>query len=178
MTTPERSTWARAAFVTRAGSLTKSELLALGTAVEALVAEGGDAERLTKGFFFAWYKGPSLSSDDNAALNDLFIDVVVAIARSITDVDPWAMTAGRPSGQRPGFAAAFLELFTRKTRDGEVESFAIRLVERAVAPVDPRVALVAAWNASCAVALHGRLDPPVEETLGAAWRRAIGDLPA
>lgn len=178
MTALERSTWARSVFLTRAGSLTKAELLALGTAVDALVAEGGDRELLTKGFFFAWYKGPGLSSDDNAALNALFADVVVAIARSITDVDAWAMTAGRSSEQRPGFLAAFLSLFTQKSRSGEVEDLAIRLIEGAVAPVDPRIALVAAWNAACAVALHGRLDPPVDETLGAAWRRTIGELPA
>ncbi len=177
MTAPERATWARAAFLTRAGSITKAELLALGTAVDALIAEGGDREWLTKGFFFAWYKGPGLSADDSEALNALFVDVIVAVARSLTDVDAWAVTARRPSGQRPSFAAAFLDLFTRKSRDGEVENLAIRLIEGAVAPIDPRIALVAAWNASCAVALHGRLDPPVEETLGAAWRRTIGELP-
>jgi hypothetical protein len=176
MTAPERATWARAAFLTRCGSISKAELLALGTAVDALVAEGGDREQLTKGFFFAWYKGPSLSSGDNAALNQLFAEVVVAIAHSITDVDPWAMTAGRPS-ERQGALASLLSLFTQKSHGREAENLAIRLVEAAVAPVDPRVALVSAWNAACAVALHGRLDPPVEEVLGAAWRRTIGELP-
>ena len=176
MTAPERATWARAAFLTRAGSLTKAELLALGTAVDALIAEGGDRERLTKGFFFAWYKGPSLSDDDNAALNDLFIEVLIVIARALTDVDPRAMTRGRQA-ERQDFLSAVRELFTMKSKSREAEELAIRLIEGAVAPTDPRVALVAAWNAACAVALHGRLPPAVDETLGAAWRRTIGELP-
>ena len=46
-----------------------------------------------------------------------------------------------------------------------------------MAPADPKRAVVAAWNAGCAVALRGRLAADVEATLTAAWRRALGDMP-
>jgi hypothetical protein len=178
MTAPERVAWARATFLNRLGTITKAELLALDRAVDDLVAEGGDEKHLRKGFFFAWYHGPKLTAEDEGALNALFVDVLVAIARGITDVDAWAMTKGRATSQRPGLLGSLLEVFSMRSPSREVEDLAIKLIEGAVMPFDPRVAIVSAWNAACAVVLHGRLDATTDEVLGAAWRRTIGDLPA
>ena len=55
---------------------------------------------------------------------------------------------------------------------------AIGLIEDAVAPWDPRLAIVACWNVACAATLRKYLPVEVVEVLEGAWRRAIGEPPA
>ena len=173
MTAPERRAWERARFLARLGSMTREEVLALDTAVGELLADGADVKRLTRGFWFAWYAGPHLGDTETDDLGLLFADIVVAMAGGVAGVDP--RTIAEP---RQGSGGAFLDALFPRRAALELEGVAIRLVESAVAPLDPKRAIVAAWNAGCAIALRGRLAPEVEATLTAAWRRALGDLPA
>lgn len=172
---PERRAWERERFLVRVRGLSRDEVVALGDAVDALVAEGGDSKKLTRGFFLAWYAGPRLGGEETADLDRLFVDVVVAMALGLTGVDP-AVVAGS-HGARQGAGATFLAALFPSRASSEITDVAIRLIRGATAPMDPQHAVVAAWNTGSAVVLRGRLDPGVEATLTAAWRRALGDLP-
>lgn len=173
--TPERRAWERERFLARIRSLSRAEVIALGAAVDALVAEGGDAKRLTRGFQLAWYAGPRLFDEESADLDRLFVDIVVAMARAVTGMDPQvvAEAAGRPSG----LSTVLLGVFFPRRIEPELTDVSVRLIRGAVAPADPRMAIVAAWNAGCAIALRGRLAPEVDTILTAAWRRGLGELP-
>jgi hypothetical protein len=172
---PERRAWERERFLARIRGMSRAEVIALGDAVDALVAEGGDAKKLTRGFFLAWYEGPRLDKEETAELDQLFVDIVVALATGLAGVDPHVMAD--PGGGRRGAGIAFLAALFPSRGASELTDVSIRLIRGATQPVDPRRAVVAAWNTGCAIALRGRLDAGVEATLTAAWRRGVGDLP-
>jgi len=173
--TPERRTWERERYLARVRGLSKAEVIALGDAVGALVAEGGDPKKLSRGFALAWFAGPRLTDEETAELDRLFVDVIVAMAVAVSGVDPHVV-AGTTDRSR-GAGSAFLDvLFPRRQSTGLTE-VSLRLIDSSLAPVDPQRAVVAAYNAGCAIVLRGRTPADVEETLTAAWRRAFGDLP-
>ena len=55
---------------------------------------------------------------------------------------------------------------------------AIRLIDRAVAPWDPHLAIVACWNVACAATLRHHLAAGMVGVLEIAWRTALGEPPA
>jgi hypothetical protein len=172
---PERRAWDRERFLARIQGMSRAEVVALGDAVDALVAEGGDAKKLTRGFFLAWYQGPRLGGDETAELDRLFVDVVVAMAIGLSGVDP-RVIAGT-ADRRHGAGAAFLAALFPSRAASEITDVSLRLISGATAPVDPQRAVVAAWNTGCAISLRGLLAEDVEATLTAAWRRGVGELP-
>jgi hypothetical protein len=172
---PERRAWERERFLARIRGMSLAEVVALGDAVDTLISEGGDAKKLTRGFFLAWYEGPRLGREETAELDQLFVDVVVAMAIGLAGVDPRDM-ADSTDGRR-GAGTAFLAALFPSRGASELTDVSIRLIRSVTAPADPKRAVVAAWNAGCAIALRGRLAEDVEATLTAAWRRGVGDLP-
>jgi hypothetical protein len=172
---PERRIWERERFLARVRSMSRAEVIALGDAVGSLVAEGGDRNRLTRGFALAWFTGPRLSDQETRVLDQLFIDIILAMAVAVSGVDPHVV-AGSADRTR-GAGASFLDvLFPRRQSNGLTE-VSLRLIDSALAPVDPQHAIVATYNAGCAIALRDRIAPDVEPVLTAAWRRAFGELP-
>ena len=174
-TAPERREWERERFLARIRGLSRVEVVALGDAVTALVAEGADPKKLTRGFVLAWYTGPHLSAAETAEIDRMFVEVVVAMAHGLAGVDP-RVVAGSAE-KKGGAGAAFLDALFPRRGASELTEVSIRLIRNALAPVDPQPVIVAAWNAGSAVMLRGRLAPEVDAILTAAWRRAIGDLP-
>jgi len=172
---PERRAWERERFLARVRGMSRAEVLALGDAVTTLVAEGGDAKKLRRGFFLAWYAGPKLDGDETADLDRLFVDIVGALATGLSGVDPHAM-ADTADGRR-GAGATFLTALFPSRAASDLTDISVRLIRGALAPIDPKPAIVAAWNTGCAIALRGRLAPDVEATLTAAWLRGVGELP-
>ena len=71
-------------------------------------------------------------------------------------------------------ARLFLPASIGRSRPDE----AIRLIDRAVAPLDPRLAIVACWNAACAAMLRPHLAAGVAGVLEIAWRTSLGEPPA
>jgi hypothetical protein len=108
-------------------------------------------------------------------LDRLFVEIVVAMAVAVSGVDPHVVAGTSDRSRSAG--ATFLDvLFPRRQSTGLTE-VSLRLIDSALAPVDPQHAVVAAYNAGCAIALRGRIAPDVEAILTAAWRRTFGELP-
>jgi hypothetical protein len=163
--------------LTRIGALTVADLHALDEAVEALLAERSH-RHIDKGFYFAWWDGPNLPRELEDEVQALFADVLVALARGLTGIDV-EQVAPQLNRKRGGFGLdGLLDVFMRPQPSRRSQDAAIALLEGHVAPWDPRRAVVATWNMVCAVALRGHLREPARATLEAAWRRALGDLPA
>jgi hypothetical protein len=167
----------RDALLVRLGRLTIADLHALDAAVRELRAEKRYRSRVDKGFWLAWYEGPRLTSTERRELDGLFAHVVGAIAQGLTGLDVERLGAPGPrhSGGVLGDLAA---LFRPASADRPIQEVAIRLIHDAVAPWDPRLAIVACWNLACAVTLRPHLPPPCVEILERAWRQALGEPPA
>jgi hypothetical protein len=169
---------ARAAVLWRFGNLTIDDLHALDAAVRALSAEKPYRGRVDKGFSLAWYEGPRLTTSEGREVNELFEAVVVAVASGLTGLDVGRF-GGRLSGREQ--AGVFGDL-TRFLRPGSaarpLQHAAIGLIEDAVAPWDPRLAIMACWNVACAATLRTHLALPVVDVLERAWRQALGEPPA
>ena len=71
-----------------------------------------------------------------------------------------------------------MRLLRPSSANRPLQSAAIGLIEDAVAPWDPRLAIVACWNLACAATLRKHLPVEVVDVLEGAWRRAIGEPPA
>jgi hypothetical protein len=167
---------ARRMFLAAVARLDRETVLALGGAVGALVSEGADRTRTTKGFLFAWYDGPSLSNDERFAFGAFFQEVMAALASALTGTDPHALVPPRP--QKAGLAESLRDMFLPRRQWNELGDISVRLIENSLAPVDPQPCIVAAWNAGCAVWMRGHIAPETEAVLTAPWRRAVGDLPS
>ena len=163
-------------FLARAASLSHDQVIALGEAVPALVAEGADRERTTKGYLFAWYEGPRLSDAESRSFGNYFQEVVAALALAASGTNPHMLVPERrPKG---GLTESIKQLFLPYQERNELGEFAVRILETSVSPAEPRPIIVAGWNAGCAVWMRGRVSPDIEAALSAPWRRAVGDLPA
>ncbi len=173
--TPERRAWERERFLARIRGLSRAEVVALGEAVDVLVAEGGDPKKLARGFALAWVAGPRISREETVSLDRLFVDVVVAMAIAVSGVDP-QVVAGTSDRSRVA-GVAFLEALFPRRQASSLTEISVRLIGNSLAPVDPQHAVVAAWNAGCAIALRGTLPSEVDTVLTAAWLRALGELP-
>ena len=169
----------RAAILRRLRELRQAHLVALDAAVRELAAAKPLRKRVDHGFWFAWYEGPKLSRQEEDELAILFTDVVVAIAGGVSGIDDGRFGERlRPRPQGLGGLLGGLGGFLAPRPSRRLEEAAIGLIEDTVAPWNPRLGVVAAWNMACAIALRGRLDPRVEEALLVAWEKALGPLPA
>lgn len=164
----------RAALLRRVRTLTVEDLHALDAAVGELALEKAH-RHVDKGFLYAWWDGPQLRDDEEQELHDLFSSVLVALAGGLTDVDV-ERVAARFVPQPKGLAA-FTQVFFPPSRGRQLQDVSIGLIEDAVAPWDPRLAVVATWNMACAAALRERVPVATIATLQAAWRRALGEPP-
>lgn len=165
---------ARDLFLARVASLSRAQVLALGEAVGALVAEGADRRRTTKGYLFAWYEGPRISDAERFVFGAYFEEVLASLAAAVSGTDPRMLLPDQP---RQSLTDAIAGIFMPRREWTELGEMASRLFERGVAPTDPRPIIVATWNAGAAVWMRGRLEPRLEAALTAPWRRAVGDLP-
>ncbi len=163
-------------FLARVASLSRDQVLALGEAVAALVAEGADRRRTTKGYLFAWYEGPHISDSERYTFGGYFEEVLASLATAVSGTDPRVLLPDRP--RKAGLTEAIAGIFMPRREWTELGEIADRLFEKGVAPADARPIIVAAWNAGAAVWMRGRLDARLEAILTAPWRRAIGDLPS
>jgi hypothetical protein len=152
----------RNALLWRVRNLTVDDLHALDAAVGALVLE--KAHRHTdKGFLYAWWEGPRLQGDEDQEMQELFAAVLAALAGGLTDVDVERYSIS--------------QMFFPPSQTRRLQDASIGLIEDAVAPWNPRRAVVAIWNMACAAALRDHLSPATIATLQAAWRRALGEPP-
>lgn len=165
----------RAALLRRVRAMTPDDLRALDAAVQALVAEKA-GRNIDKGFFYAWWDGPRLPTDAERELDDLFADMLIALAGGLTGIDVERF-GGQLAPKRGGLDTVFSR-FLQPQKSRQFQDASIGLIEGAVAPWDPRLAIVAIWNMICAVALRDHLPPTTAGRLEAAWRRALGDLPS
>ena len=168
----------RAALLGRLSQLTVEDLHALDAAVLALRDEKPYRKRVDKGFWLAWYEGPRLTRAEGDALQDLFGHVVVAIAGGLTGLDVERFGVRLGDGQQGGAIGDLMRLLRPSSANRPLQSAAIGLIEDAVAPWDPRLAIVACWNLACAATLRKHLPVEVVDVLEGAWRRAIGEPPA
>lgn len=168
----------RAALLGRLSQLTVEDLHALDAAVLALRDEKPYRKRVDKGFWLAWYEGPRLTRAEGDELQDLFGHVVVAIAGGLTGLDVERFGVRLGDGQQGGAIGDLMRLLRPSSANRPLQSAAIGLIEDAVAPWDPRLAIVACWNVACAATLRKHLPVEVVDVLEAAWRRAIGEPPA
>jgi hypothetical protein len=168
----------RAALLGRLSQLTVEDLHALDAAVLALQDEKPYRKRVDKGFWLAWYEGPRLTRAEGEELQDLFGHVVVAIAGGLTGLDVERFGVRLGDGQQGGAIGDLMRLLRPGSANRPLQSAAIGLIEDAVAPWDPRLAIVACWNVACAATLRKYLPVKVVDVLEAAWRRAIGEPPA
>jgi hypothetical protein len=165
----------RAAILRRIHALRVEDLHALDGALAEVIAERRH-QRAAKGYFFAWWDGPRLPREDEEALDDLFADALTALAEGLTGLDVERMAAR--FAPRPSVLDGLARLFRAPRPKRQLQDASISLIEDAVAPWDPRRAIVATWNMACAVTLRRHLPAATRETLEAAWRRALGDPPA
>jgi hypothetical protein len=165
----------RAALLRRVRTLTPADLHALDAAVRELA--GDKAHRhADKGFFYAWWEGPRPPSEVEDELNVLFGDLLVALAGGRTGLDVERVAA--QFAPKPRGLDGIMNLFLRPRPRVQLQDAAIGLVEDALAPWDPRLAIVATWNMACAAALREHLAAATIDRLEAAWRRALGEPPA
>jgi hypothetical protein len=164
----------RAVLLRAVGAISIDDLHGLDSAVLALRDE--KRRDVDKGFVFAWWEGPPLATEDEEELNDLFADVVTALATGLTGLDVERVAAR--FAQKPSVLDGIARLFLPPRAKRRLQDASIGLIEDAVAPWDPRLAIVATWNMACAAALREHLSAATVEKLEAAWRRALGDVPA
>lgn len=164
----------RAALLARIRSLSTDDLHALDAAVRSLTAEKVH-RHVDKGFLFAWWDGPRLRNDEEQELQDLFAAVLAALAGGLLDMD--VERVGARFAPKPSGLAALTQAFFPRSRSRSLQDASIALIEDAVAPWDPRRAVVAIWNMACAAALREQVPATTIATLEAPWRRALGDLP-
>ena len=168
----------RAALLRRLGQLTVEDLHGLDAAVRALREEKPYRKRVDMGFWMGWYEGPRLTTAEGGELGNLFGHVVVAIAGGLTGLDVERFGARPMGGQQRGVFGDLTRLLRPSSADRLLQDAAIGLIEGAVAPWDPRLAIVACWNVACAATLRKHLPVEVVNVLEAAWRQAIGEPPA
>jgi hypothetical protein len=167
----------RDALLARLGQLTVPDLHALDATVRELRAERPYRSRVDKGFWLAWYEGPRLTGTERRELDSLFAHVVGAIAHGLTGLDVERL-AGLGPHQSGGVLGDLAQLFRPASTNRPIQEMAIRLIDDAVAPWDPRLAIVACWNLACAITLRPHLPPACVEILESAWRRTLGEPPA
>jgi hypothetical protein len=168
----------RVALLRRLGRLTVEDLHGLDVAVRALREERPYRKRVDKGFWLAWYEGPRLTTAEDGELGDLFVHVVVAIAGGLTGLDVERFGARLKGAQQGGAMGDVMRLLRLNSADRALQDAAIGLIEDAVAPWDPRLAIVACWNVACAATLRTHLPVEVVSVLESAWRRVLGEPPA
>ena len=164
----------RAALLRRVRAVTVDDLHALDAAVGSLIVEKAH-RRADKGFLYAWWEGPRLRDDEDREMQDLFAAVLAALAGGLTDVD--VERFGTRLAAKPTGLASFSQVFFPPSQTRRLQDASIGLIEDALAPWNPRRAVVAIWNMACAGALRSHLSPATVATLEAAWRRALGDPP-
>jgi hypothetical protein len=166
----------RHAIAPRYATLRVEDLRALETAVLELAGERQYRKKVDHGYWYAWYDGPRLGRAVEKEIDDLFSEVVVAIATGLTGLDV-ARYGTRLRPQSEGPLERLTSFFTG--RPGHpLQDAAVALMDDACAPWDPRLGFIAAWNAACAVAFRGRIPEQSERILGAAWQKVFGELPA
>ncbi len=164
----------RAALLRRIHAVTVDDLHALDAAVASLIVDKAH-RRADKGFLYAWWEGPRLQDDEEQELQELFAAVLAALAGGLTNIDVerfGAQLAPKPTG-----LASLSQVFFPPSQTRRLQDASIGLIDGAVAPWDPRRAVVAIWNMACAAALRDHLSPATVATLEAAWRQALGEPP-
>jgi len=166
----------RNAILRRYAALTVDDLRELAAAIERLAAERHDHKRVDHGFWYAWYAGPKLTPAETAEIEHLFTDVLVAIASGLSGLDV-ARFGARLGGTATQGALGWLSSLWAPRPGRRMQEAAIGLIEETCAPWQPRLGVIAAWNAACAVALRGRISAETETILAAPWRSVFGELP-
>jgi len=164
----------RAALLGRIRTLSIDDLRALDAAVRSLVAEKRH-RHVDKGVLFAWWDGPRLRGDEDRELNLLFAAVLAALAGGLTDLDVERFAAR--FAPKPTILGSLAQALLPARDSRRLQDASIGLIEDALAPWDPRLAIIAIWNMACAAALRDHLPATTVATLEAAWRRALGELP-
>ena len=164
----------RAALLGRVRALTIDDLRGLDAAVRSLAA-GKTHRHVDKGFLFAWWDGPRLRDDEDREIQDLFAAVLAALAGGLTDLD--VERIGEHFAPKSTVFGSLAQAFFPVRKSRRLQDVSIGLIEDAVAPWDPRRAIIATWNMACAAALRDRLPAATVATLEAAWRRALGEPP-
>ena len=166
------------AVLERLGRLTIDDLHRLDAAVRAASGERPYRGRVDRGFWLAWYQGPRLTRSESRELVDMFPAVVVAIASGVTGLDVNRLGARLGGGDRAGVFGDLFRLVRPGSPDRALQHAAIALIEDAAAPWDPRLAIMACWNVTCAATLRAHLPASVLEVLEHAWRQSLGEPPA
>jgi hypothetical protein len=158
----------RAVLLGRVRALTIDDLRALDAAVRSLVAEKAH-RHVDKGVLFAWWDGPASGRRD-----ELRTSSRQCWPRSPAGclVSTWSV-----GGALPPTPPVSSRQLPSASRESGASGASIGLIEDAVAPWDPRLAVVATWNMACATALRDHLPATMVATLEAAWRRALGEPP-
>jgi hypothetical protein len=168
----------RAALLDRLRTLTVGEMHALDGAVRTLRTDPAYRGRVDRGFWLAWQAGPRLARVEGAELEELFTEVVVAIAGGLTGLEAERITASSGDPQQEGILGDLARMFLPASIGRSRPDAAIRLIDRAVAPWDPHLAIVACWNVACAATLRHRLAAGMVGVLEVAWRTVLGEPPA
>ena len=168
----------RAALLGALRRLTLDDLHALDSAIQELGTEKPYRSRVDKGYWLAWYDGPRLTKAESWELDDLFVNVVVAIAAGVTGLDVERFGPGLEAGRQAGIFGDLTRLVRRGSANHPLQHAAIGLIEGAAAPWDPRLGIIACWNVACAVTLRRHLATETIMVLEGAWRRAVGEPPA
>jgi hypothetical protein len=172
-----------AALTRRLGRLTLEELHGLEEAVVRRRAERPFKGRVDRGFWFAWHDGLNLSRPEQDEIQQLFSAVMVAISVALTglDVERFGARLGGGSSWGSGGGGGIGAIFSAIRSKSDVErrqETAIGLIHDATAPWNPRLALMACWNVTCAAAVRRRVKPQTVEALEVAWRDVLGEPPA
>jgi hypothetical protein len=164
----------RAALLRRLGELSVDDLHALDAAVVALAAAKAH-RHVDKGFLFAWWEGPRVPDSWDVELQDLFAAVLAAVAGGLTGLD--VERVGARFAPKPSLVDGILQALVPVRASRRLQDASIGLIEDALAPWNPRLAIVATWNMACGAVLRDYLPESTIATLEAAWRRALGEPP-
>jgi hypothetical protein len=148
--------------------LAPSEILQLGTIVEAMLDTGSPAD-IAKGFGITWSDGVRISRQELEAMVDEFTELEITVGGILAQRDLRPVTpAERPKGIAVWFGA-----WRPRTRPEETQ--AAEVIERSGEPA--RRGLVALWNVWMAMRYRAVLAPPTFDLLVRPWVTVVGPLP-
>jgi len=149
-----------------AARLSSGEILALGRAVQEMLAAGSPTD-VGRGFGLAWDGGVRLPRKEHDAMFRDFTELEVTVAGVLTGRD---VRAEEQAQQPRGLAAVFGQWVARPE-----QSRAAAALESSGEPA--RRGLVALWNAWMAMRYRSLIPLPTFELLVHPWVTVVGPLP-